>query len=252
MGDRLRGLHWPELENFRNLVFELNFQRESILNDQVGRIDLIYPRERGYGPLTSIVPFSVQNLGFGSGIRTRARIEDEPWNGYVTPEHDAQLRELENTRGLNRIPATVRYWILHSKIAWRIYTGDYSLTQRTVDTITRIITESIRAGRDFRQEVRDYLLQQGVVGQEIENLFQSLSGVLLELMNLPGNILSIPQRSFNYLRDLFTSFVQARLAQPEPEPEPEPESRIVSHFRPYQGRTKKRKKSRRRTGRNCN
>ncbi len=262
-GDRLRGLHWPELENFRNLVFDLNYQRQAIINEQGNRRDFIYPRRRGYGPLTSLTPLSVQNLGFGSGVRTRVRMEDEPWydnmirlrrqgnpwNGYLTPEHSTQLRSLENARGLNRIPATIRYWLLHSEIAWRLYTGDYSWTQRTVDTITRIITESIRAGRDFRQEVRDYLLQQGFAGREIENLFQNLSGILLELMYLPGNILRIPQRSFNFLRDLFTSFIQARLSQPEPEPEPEPEPRIVSHFRPYQGTTKKRKKSRRRTRR---
>ena len=164
-----------------------------------------------------------------------------------TPEHSSQREVIERATGIQRIPATIRYWILHSKITWRIYTGDYSITQRIVDTITRIITESRRAGRDFRQEVRDYLLQQGVVGREIEKLFSNLSDVLLELMNLPGNILSIPQRSYNFFKELFTSFLQARLAQPEPEPEAEP--KIVSHFRPYQGRTKKRKKSRRRTRR---
>ena len=40
----------------------------------------------------------------------------------------------------------------------------------------------------------EILLQQGIVGEEIENLLQDLSKVLLELMNLPGNILSIPQK----------------------------------------------------------
>ena len=262
MGDRLRGLHWPELENFRNLVFELNFQRKAIFYDEEGIHDFIYPTKRGVGPLTSITPFSITSLGFGGTVpRTRANIRDEPyntntgdlvrqgndWNGYITPDHSSQREVIERATGIQRIPATIRYWILHSKITWRIYTGDYSITQRIVDTITRIITESIRAGRDFRQEVRDYLLQQGVVGREIEKLFSNLSDVLLELMNLPGNILSIPQRSYNFFKELFTSFLQARLAQPEPEPEAEP--KIVSHFRPYQGRTKKRKKSRRRTRR---
>ena len=41
MGDRLRGLHWPELENFKNLVFELNFQRKAIFYDQEGIHDFI-------------------------------------------------------------------------------------------------------------------------------------------------------------------------------------------------------------------
>lgn len=260
MGDRLRGLHWPELEKFRNLVFELNYQRQAISNDQVGRRDFIYPRGRGLGPLASLTPFSVQELGFGSEPRTRERIEDEPgyergvrlrrqgnpWNGHITREHDRELRSIERATGLNRIPATIKYWILHSKITWRLYTGDYSLTQRFIDTIDRIVRDAVRGGRDFRQEVRDYLEQQGMVGQEIENLLQDLSGVLLELMNLPGNILSIPQQAFNYLKELFTSFLTPRVTEPQPEPE------IVSPFVRYRqrgGKTRKKNKSRKKTKR---
>ena len=262
MGDRLIGLYWAELENFKNLVFELNYQRQAILNDRVGRRDFIYPRGRGWGPLTSLTPFSIQELGFGSEPRTRERIEDEPgyergvrlrrqgnpWNGHITRDHDRQLRSIERATGLNRIPATINYWILHSKITWRLYTEDYSLTQRLIDTIDRIIRDAVRGGRDFRQEVRQYLLQQGMIGEEIEELLQDLSRVLLELMNLPGNILSIPQRSFDYLKDLFKSFVETRRI---PEPQPEPETIIESPFVRYRRRSggKTRKKSRKRTKR---
>tara|TARA_Y100000389_G_scaffold53241_1_gene49104 strand:- start:1467 stop:2894 length:1428 start_codon:yes stop_codon:yes gene_type:complete len=269
MGDRLRGLNWPELENFKNLVFELNFQRKAIFYDQEGIHDFIYPTQRGVGPLTDMTPFSITSLGFGGTVpRTRANIEDEPyntntgdlvrhdngWNGYITPEHSSQREVIERATGIQRIPATIRYWILHSKITWRIYTGDYSIRQRIVDTLTRIITEEIRAGRDYRQTVRDYLLQQGVVGREIENLFQSLSSVLLELMNLPGNILSIPQTAYNYLKDLFNNLLESRrvtqptipVIEPMDEPTIEPGPEIISHFRPYRARTKRRKKYTRR------
>lgn len=256
MGDRLRGLYWEELENFRDLVFDLNYQRQAIINDRVGRRDFIHPRGRGWGPLTSVTPFSIQELGFGSEPRTRARIEDEPWHdrmvrlrrqgdpwdGHITRDHDRQLRSIERATGLNRIPATILYWILHSKITWRLYTEDYSLTQRFIDTIDRIIRDAVRGGRDFRQEVREYLLLQGMVGEEIEELLQELSGVLLELMNLPGNILSIPGEAYNYLKDLFTSYLNS-----EPEPEPEAERPIVSPFVPYRrsgGKTRKRSRKR--------
>ena len=39
--------------------------------------------------------------------------------------------------------------------------------------MTEIITRAIREGRHFRQ-VRAYLLQQGIVGEGIENLFHYL------------------------------------------------------------------------------
>ena len=247
MGDRVIGLYWSELENFKDLVFELNYQRQAIINDQVGRNDFIYPRGRGWGPLTSLTPFSIQELGFGSAPRTRIKIQDEPWyrerkrnedpwNGWITRDHASQLNSINSAYGLNRIPATIKYWILHSKITWRLYTEDYSLTQRFIDTIDRIVRDAVRGGRDFRQEVRTYLRQQGMVGQEIENLLQDLSGVLLELMNIPGNILKIPGKAYNYLKDLFTSYFNS-----EPEPEPEAERPIVSQFVPYRRRRSGRK-----------
>ena len=248
-----------QLENFKDLVFELNYQRQAIINDRVGRNDFIYPRGRGWGPLSSVTPFSIQELGFGSAPRTRIKIQDEPWyrdrrgeepwNGWITREHAAQLDSIDSATGLNRIPATIKYWILHSKITWRIFTEDYSLTQRIIDKMTEIITRAIREGRDFRQEVRAYLLQQGIVGEGIENLFQELSSVLLQLLELPGNILNAPFNAYNSLKEMFTSYLNSR-RRIEPEPEPEFDPNKSSPFVPYQRRGgKMRKKTRKKTKR---
>ncbi len=262
MGDRVRGLYWPELENFKDLVFELNYQRQAIINDRVGKNDFIYPRGRGWGPLTSVTPFSIQELGFGSAPRTKIKIQDEPWyrerrrgedqwNGWITREHASQLNSIDSATGLNRIPATIKYWILHSKITWRIFTEDYSLTQRIIDRITEITTRAIREGRDFRQEVREYLLQQGIVGEGIEDLFQNLSIVLLQLLELPGNILNAPFNAYNRLKAMFTSYLNSRRIEPEPEPEFDPNK--SSPFIPYQSRGgKKRKKTRKKSNKKSN
>ena len=57
--------------------------------------------------------------------------------------------------------------------------------------------------RDFRQHVREYLSQQGIVGEEIENLLQDLSRDFIRINEFTRNILSIPQKAFNYLKELF-------------------------------------------------
>ena len=48
---------------------------------------------------------------------------------------------------INRISATIKYWILHSKITWRLYTEDYSFTQRFIDGIDRIVRDAVREER---------------------------------------------------------------------------------------------------------
>ena len=66
-------------------------------------------------------------------------------------------------------------------------------------------------------------------------------------MNLPGNILSIPQRAYNYFRELFTSFLESRVTQSAPAPAPAPEPEPVSSFRRVQRGGTKKRRSRRRT-----
>ena len=255
MGDRLRGLPWRELENFKNLVFELNYQRRLIAETRLDTREFVYPRTRFTGPLTSITPFSVMRSGLGNDPRTRINLTDEPgyienqarirqiddvWNGYITREHARELREIENARGLNRIPATIRYWFLHNKITWRLYTQDHSI----VDRLTERIIFALREGRNFTQEVRQFLLQQGIPGEIIESLLQSLSLLILELINLPRNILQLPFTILQYLKRTITEYLETSRVRQVSEPEPEREQVIKSSFRRVGGNKRKKKSNR--------